>query len=201
MKKWILPLGSLTAVAMAVIAGLAIAGVFDGDGASGDRTESTNDALGICIEGAQDCVDTIDGGDGESDDGAAACLVGDSQCKDVPDVSQICAEGAEDCVDTIDEPAPPPPDGGDVDPDEPVSSDPGAGGSGNDCGTTPEACEARAIESAYAALEEMGGPPASELEVTRAEYVEWPDSCLGVQQADLACAEVITPGFTVVLDT
>lgn len=31
--------------------------------------------------------------------------------------------------------------------------------------------------------------------------VEWPDACLGVEQADQVCAQVITPGYTVILTT
>lgn len=29
---------------------------------------------------------------------------------------------------------------------------------------------------------------------------DWPDACLGMQRADISCAQVITPGFRVVLD-
>jgi hypothetical protein len=33
-----------------------------------------------------------------------------------------------------------------------------------------------------------------------AERVEWPDSCLGLEQPGLTCAEVITPGFRIILE-
>ncbi len=32
-----------------------------------------------------------------------------------------------------------------------------------------------------------------------AEYVEWPDSCLGVEQRDVVCLQAITPGYRVFL--
>ncbi|MCL5996382.1 MAG: hypothetical protein M1546_10045 [Chloroflexi bacterium] len=39
-----------------------------------------------------------------------------------------------------------------------------------------------------------------EVAVTRFEPVEWPNACLGVQTQGLACAEVITPGYRVILE-
>ncbi len=36
--------------------------------------------------------------------------------------------------------------------------------------------------------------------VLSVEEVEWPDSCLGVSQKDVMCAQVITPGYRVVLE-
>ena len=32
------------------------------------------------------------------------------------------------------------------------------------------------------------------------EFVEWPDACLGIAQRDVACAEVITPGYRIILE-
>jgi hypothetical protein len=32
-----------------------------------------------------------------------------------------------------------------------------------------------------------------------ADYIEWPDSCLGVQQSGVVCAQVITSGYSVML--
>jgi hypothetical protein len=40
----------------------------------------------------------------------------------------------------------------------------------------------------------------AEIEVITVEEVEWPDACLGVQSPDVMCAQVITPGFRVVLE-
>lgn len=39
----------------------------------------------------------------------------------------------------------------------------------------------------------------AQIEVVTVEAVEWPDACLGVYTADMMCAQVITPGYRVVL--
>jgi len=56
-----------------------------------------------------------------------------------------------------------------------------------------------AIEAAFAAFEEMDGPPSSELDVSGVTTVDWPNACLGVETPGVACAQVITPGFIVFL--
>jgi hypothetical protein len=38
-----------------------------------------------------------------------------------------------------------------------------------------------------------------QVEIVSVEAVEWPDACLGVYTADMMCAQVITPGYRVVL--
>lgn len=38
-----------------------------------------------------------------------------------------------------------------------------------------------------------------EIEIVSVEQVEWPDACLGVYTADMMCAQVITPGYRVIL--
>lgn len=38
-----------------------------------------------------------------------------------------------------------------------------------------------------------------QIEIISVEEVEWPDACLGVYTADMMCAQVITPGYRVVL--
>jgi hypothetical protein len=38
------------------------------------------------------------------------------------------------------------------------------------------------------------------VEVIELEQVDWPDACLGIPMEGQACAQVITPGFRVVLD-
>ncbi len=39
-----------------------------------------------------------------------------------------------------------------------------------------------------------------QINIVTVEAVEWPDACLGVYTADVMCAQVITPGYRVVLD-
>src|SRR3954469_24565677 len=40
---------------------------------------------------------------------------------------------------------------------------------------------------------------ADQITVVSAEPVDWPDACLGVESADTMCAQVITPGYRIVL--
>jgi hypothetical protein len=111
MKKWLLPIGGLAVVAAVAVVALAAAGVFDGDDASGDRTSAEADgdgsALGVCVEGVEDCVDTVvdtDGGDGADQGLDQICLAGSEDCDDSVDGSdgfeQTCLAGSEDCDDT-----------------------------------------------------------------------------------------------------
>lgn len=120
MKKWMLPIGSVAAVAIAVVAVLAVVGVFDSDDASSDEAEG--DALGVCVEGVEDCVDTIVDGDLAPDDEGAdggfeqTCLVGTEDCNDTAggdgfgeeegadsgtNIAPVCAPGFPDCADTV----------------------------------------------------------------------------------------------------
>ena len=48
-------------------------------------------------------------------------------------------------------------------------------------------------------MAEWLGVPATDLSVVEAEALVWPDACLGIDQPGVACAEVLTPGFRVVL--
>lgn len=58
---------------------------------------------------------------------------------------------------------------------------------------------AKAVESARSALAERLDADLSEISVTSVEPRDWPDACLGAARADEVCAQVITPGFEVVL--
>jgi len=44
------------------------------------------------------------------------------------------------------------------------------------------------------------GLTAGKIKLVSTEAVDWPDGCLGVMEADIACAQVITPGFRIILD-
>jgi hypothetical protein len=48
-------------------------------------------------------------------------------------------------------------------------------------------------------LSDSLGVDFDQIRVVSAEPVEWPDACLGLPQADEACAEVITPGYNITL--
>ncbi len=44
------------------------------------------------------------------------------------------------------------------------------------------------------------GIPESDVKVVSTAIVEWPDSCLGVQQQGIMCAQIVTPGYLFVLE-
>jgi len=57
-----------------------------------------------------------------------------------------------------------------------------------------------AQRDALTAFSENLGLPVEEIKLVSTEAVEWPDGCLGVQEEGLACTQVITPGFRVILE-
>lgn len=57
------------------------------------------------------------------------------------------------------------------------------------------------IEDLKTLLATERGIPSSELFVKQTAAVEWSDSCLGAARADEICAQVITPGYRIVLGT
>jgi hypothetical protein len=213
MKKLLLPGTAAVAVLLAIAGGAFAFGAFDGDDSGPSAGPAAESA---CLAGSEDCADNPAAGD--------TCLAGSEDCADNPGagddgVAGMCAPGYPDCVDTVvdqDGDTGEGVDGGPmnmciegtvdcndvvaVDPDQPTSDrageadepPPNAG-----CATDPRLCEDLAVESVYAALEEMGGP--ADVEFLTVEYTEWPNACLGVEQPGVVCAEVITPGFLVVL--
>ena len=54
--------------------------------------------------------------------------------------------------------------------------------------------------AAIAALSGNLGLPADKITLVSTEAVDWPDDCLGVVEDGLVCAQVITPGFRVILE-
>lgn len=57
-----------------------------------------------------------------------------------------------------------------------------------------------AQNAAISALSQNLGLDASQIKVVSAEPVEWPDACLGISQEGVACAQVITPGYKIILE-
>ncbi len=57
-----------------------------------------------------------------------------------------------------------------------------------------------AATAARFALSRQLGVSILKVVVVSVEEVEWPDSCLGVAQPDVVCAQVITPGYRVILE-
>lgn len=189
MKKWLLPGTVALAVILAVAGGtFALAGAFDSDGDRADTAGEQEGDAARCAEGAEDCDDT--GGDT-----LGVCAPDwdpevDGPCNDTVVVDDgglnMCIAGAEDCNDMVEEPIT---SGDDVDPGE--------------CSAVHniDACQGRAIEIVFADFESLIGSPAGEITVTGVEFTDWPNACLGVDRADRFCAEVITPGFKITLET
>lgn len=65
---------------------------------------------------------------------------------------------------------------------------------------SPPVVEPEAILAAVNSLAQSLGVDANQVQVVNFEQVEWPDACLGLPQGDEACAQVLTPGFLVVLE-
>ena len=76
-----------------------------------------------------------------------------------------------------------------------VTSTPQAGDPTPPPGQALELVTGNAIEL----MAEWLGVPVTDLSVVEAEALVWPDACLGIDQPGVACAEVLTPGFRVVL--
>lgn len=75
--------------------------------------------------------------------------------------------------------------------------------SGEDVGeaaTQPAENSTPAQDAAVSTLAKNLGLDAGEIEVISTEAVEWPDACLGVTQEGISCAQVVTPGYKIVLD-
>jgi len=60
--------------------------------------------------------------------------------------------------------------------------------------------QSAAEQAVISALAESLGIDPSEIKVVSTQVVEWPDACLGVYLPGKACAEVITPGFLIVVE-
>jgi hypothetical protein len=70
-------------------------------------------------------------------------------------------------------------------------------------GTTPVVTSTAPPDAALSALEELSLEfqiPVDEIEIVSYSQEEWTDSCLGLGTAEEICAQVITPGWRVVLE-
>jgi hypothetical protein len=57
-----------------------------------------------------------------------------------------------------------------------------------------------AVQAAIQELASALAVPPDQVSLVSAEMIEWPDSCLGIQQTNIACAEIVTPGYLIVLE-
>jgi hypothetical protein len=173
-KRALIYFGGLIA-AVILLVGAAIA--FN-DSGSGEDTQvqqedtSGGNAMGICLEGATDCVDTIDDGTG-----------GDPQESPDADVSDDKPPEPDQPVVTS------PPDNGGTSPAPDCSAPEVA----------PE-CQARATELALADLARRLGVDAATITVASIEDAVF-DGCMGVEPpAGQACTEIGILGYEIVLE-
>ena len=115
----------------------------------------------------------------------------------------ICAEDAPDCNDMIDT--------SDADasddagrPDDPVNSEPVTSIDDIDpdeCNLVHniDACQLKATAAAAEDLAGRLGIQPEQVDLLSAEFTQWPNACIGIDQPDVACAEVITAGFKIIL--
>jgi hypothetical protein len=246
MKRWIVPLASLSTVAGVVALTLFLAGVFDGSDASGTG-DGGPESSALCAEGTPNCEDTLVTGDGNDDRGdtvAPGCEVGHvGDCNDTPTASDddgdlifegdgpsiqpVCAPDFPDCVDTIvnsgetddlnasDAPIISEPlciegvtdcadlivngSNGDLDVAEPPS-DPIVQVTGECSGDAFDSCLRTAQIAVLTDAQSQFGVDDSEIVIEQSNYQEWSNACLDAASDGEACAEVITPGFVVVID-
>jgi hypothetical protein len=121
---------------------------------------------------------------------AAACADDDNPKEGAPtnDISaNICAEDDEDCDDTIDT-------------TPGATNNPTAAPSPEPC-SDPASCEERSIEIASRDLAAQLGVEVDAVVLVSSEATQWPDACLGITREGVVCAQVITPGFRIVLES
>jgi len=56
-----------------------------------------------------------------------------------------------------------------------------------------------AVDAARETLSQELGMPVDEIEIVSYGPMDWPNACLGLERSGEACAQVITPGWEVVL--
>ncbi len=66
--------------------------------------------------------------------------------------------------------------------------------------TEPGGSNRIAQDAAISALAKNLGLDAGEIKVISSKAVEWPDACLGITQEGVACAQVVTPGYKIILE-
>lgn len=184
MKRWIVPLTAVSAVVGVVALALLLAGVFDGDEASG-TDDGSAEVAGVCAEGHPDCEDTlVDTDVADENDGGGNTI------------APVCAPEVPDCEDMIvvgDLE-------GEIDGDEPPPAEPIVPTEGQCSGDEFADCEDLATAAASSDLQRRLGLDDTDILLEEIAYAEWPDSCLAAAVAGEACDQAITPGFVIVLE-
>lgn len=73
-------------------------------------------------------------------------------------------------------------------------------GNAGETATQPGENNTAALDAAVAALSKNLGLDPSQIKVVSVEAVEWPDACLGITQEGIACAQVVSPGYKIILE-
>lgn len=66
--------------------------------------------------------------------------------------------------------------------------------------TQPSGSNTAAQDAAVSKLAKNLDLDASKIKVVSSEAVEWPDACLGITKEGVACAQVVTPGYKIILE-
>ncbi len=66
---------------------------------------------------------------------------------------------------------------------------------------TPDPQSSNPVDAAKLDLAKLLGIDISKISVLSQDAVDWPDSCLGVKQQGVYCAQMISPGFKIVLQS
>lgn len=70
----------------------------------------------------------------------------------------------------------------------------------NDGKVTAEEAEKQAVDETIEFVSLIEGIHPDKIIVVSSEKAEWPDRCLGLPQSDEICAQMVVPGYRVVLD-
>jgi hypothetical protein len=57
-----------------------------------------------------------------------------------------------------------------------------------------------AVQAATGDLAKALGVSQDQVSLVSSTIIEWPDSCLGIQQPNIACAQIVTPGYLILLE-
>jgi hypothetical protein len=73
-------------------------------------------------------------------------------------------------------------------------------GEAGEVATQPGGDSTPAEDAAVEALSNNLGVDPGEIQVISVNAVEWPDACLGMTQEGVVCAQVVTPGYKIILE-
>ncbi len=81
-----------------------------------------------------------------------------------------------------------------------ITPQPGDGSDNGSSGGLPDGDTTEIAQKVRQALSDKAGIALDQIQVLSVEPVEWPDGCLGIRTRGVACIQVITPGYLVMLE-